>query len=46
MYISANMKMAKMMGDTSDVIKQMNGLMNIKELNGTMKEIQKSMMQV
>mmetsp|Transcript_1650 Transcript_1650/g.1759 ORF Transcript_1650/g.1759 Transcript_1650/m.1759 type:complete len:227 (-) Transcript_1650:108-788(-) len=40
-----NMKMAKMMSATSDVIKQMNSLMNVKELNGTMKEIQKSMMQ-
>jgi len=40
-----NMKMAKMMGDTSDIIKQMNSLMNVKELTGTMKDIQKSMMQ-
>lgn len=40
------MKMAKMMGDTSEVIKQMNSLMNVKELNGTMKEMQKQMMQV
>lgn len=39
------MKMAKMMGDTSEVIKQMNSLMNVKELTGTMKDIQKSMMQ-
>ena len=38
--------MAKMMGETSNVIKQMNSLMNVKELNGTMKDIQKSMMQV
>lgn len=40
------MKMAKMMGDTSEVIKQMNSLMNVKELSGTMKEMQKQMMQV
>mmetsp|Transcript_32368 Transcript_32368/g.37389 ORF Transcript_32368/g.37389 Transcript_32368/m.37389 type:complete len:227 (-) Transcript_32368:38-718(-) len=40
-----NMKMAKMMGDTSEVIKQMNGLMNVKELNNTMKDVQKQMMQ-
>ena len=45
MSIKANMKMAKMMGDTSEVIKQMNSLMNVKELTGTMKDIQKSMMQ-
>lgn len=33
------------MGDTSEVIKQMNSLMNVKELTGAMKDIQKSMMQ-
>ena len=38
--------MAKMMGATSEVVKQMNSLMNVKELQGTMKDIQKSMMQV
>lgn len=40
------MKMAKMMGDTSEIIKQMGSLMNVKELTATMKDMQKTMMQV
>jgi len=41
----ANMKMTKVLGDTSGLVKQINGLMNVKEMTGTMKDIQKSMMQ-
>jgi len=33
------------MGDTSQILTQINGIMNIKEMQGTMKDIQKSMMQ-
>jgi len=41
----ANMRMTKILGDTSAVVKQINGLMNVKEMTQTMKDIQKSMMQ-
>jgi len=39
------MRMTKILGDTSAVVKQINGLMNVKEMTQTMKDIQKSMMQ-
>ena len=45
-FCLANMRMTKILGDTSDVVKQINGLMNVKEMTNTMKDIQKSMMQV
>jgi len=38
--------MTKVLGDTSGLVKQINGLMNVKEMTQTMKDIQKSMMQV
>jgi len=41
----ANMRMTKVLGDTSSLVKQINGLMNVKEMTQTMKDIQKSMMQ-
>jgi len=41
----ANMRMTQVMAGTSDVLKQISGLMNIKEMNKTMQELQKSMMQ-
>jgi len=41
----ANIRMTKILGDTSAVVQQINGLMNVKEMTQTMKEIQKSMMQ-
>jgi len=41
----ANMRMTKVLSGTNDVIKQISGLMNVKEMNKTMQEIQKSMMQ-
>lgn len=37
--------MTKILGDTSGLVKQINGLMNVKEMTTTMKDIQKSMMQ-
>lgn len=42
----ANMRMTKLMGDTSQILTQINGIMNVKEMQTTMKDIQKSMMKV
>jgi len=41
----ANMRMTHVLAGTNDVIKQISGLMNVKEMNKTMQDIQKSMMQ-
>jgi len=41
----ANIRMKKVLGDTSGLVKQINGLMNVKDMAQTMKDIQKSMMQ-
>jgi hypothetical protein len=41
----ANMRMTHVLAGTNDVVKQISGLMNIKEMNKTMQELQKSMMQ-
>lgn len=41
----ANMRMTQVLAGTNDVIKQISGLMNVKEMNKTMQELQKSMMQ-
>lgn len=41
----ANMRMTHILGGTNEVIKQISGMMNIKEMNKTMNDIQKSMMQ-
>ena len=42
----ANIKMAKIMGTSSNLMKEINQCMNIKEMNKTMMEMQKEMMQV
>ena len=42
----ASIKLTKILKATSDVTKSMNSLMNIKELNQTMGDMQKEMMKV
>jgi hypothetical protein len=38
--------MAQIMGTSANLMKEINSCMNIKEMNGTMMEMQKEMMQV
>lgn len=40
-----NMRMTRLMGDTSLVLKQINSLMNIKDMQNTIRDIQRSLMQ-
>lgn len=44
--VFSNIKMANIMGQTSGLMKEINQCMNIKEMNQTMMELQKEMMQV